>query len=113
MDGHFGGVVMAFEKLVEEKIREAMVRGEFNNLPGKGRALNLEEYFKTPEDIRMTNSILKNAGIVPREVELLVEIESLRERLANLDDPVKKARISREINDKLLSFNLLKERRRK
>ncbi|HEY6331440.1 MAG TPA: DUF1992 domain-containing protein [Blastocatellia bacterium] len=93
-------------------MREAMAKGEFDNLPGKGIALNLDDYFSAPEDVRIANSILKNAGIVPHEVELLGEIQSLRDRLGSLDDPAEKAKISREINEKLLRFNLLKEQRR-
>ncbi len=32
-----------FDRIVEEKIRAAMEAGAFNNLPGKGKPLNLEE----------------------------------------------------------------------
>jgi hypothetical protein len=104
---------MSFDKLVEEKIREAMAKGEFDNLPGKGKPVSLDEYFSTPEDIRITNSVLKNAGVVPEEVELLREVESLKERLPELRDEKQRAQLCGKINEGLLKYNLLIERRKR
>ena len=53
---------MSFDRIVEAIIKEAMERGEFDDLPGKGKPIDLTEYFETPEDVRMANSVLKNAG---------------------------------------------------
>ena len=66
---------MSFNRIAENRIREAMEQGEFDNLPGAGQPLSLEEYFSTPEDLRMAYSVLKNANCRPLEVELLNEIE--------------------------------------
>jgi hypothetical protein len=55
---------MSIESAIEQKIREAMARGEFDNLPGKGKPLDLEAYFNTPEDLRMAYSILKSNDFV-------------------------------------------------
>ena len=52
-------------KNVDEKIKEAIARGEFDNLPGRGKPLDLDAYFATPEHLRMGYSILKNADIIP------------------------------------------------
>ena len=49
---------MFSEKLIEEIIREAMEKGEFDNLPGKGKPLDLDAYFATPEDVRLGYSVL-------------------------------------------------------
>jgi Domain of unknown function (DUF1992) len=40
---------MAFERVAEQKIREAIQAGEFDNLPNAGARLDLEEYFAMPE----------------------------------------------------------------
>jgi hypothetical protein len=56
---------MSFDRIVEALITEAMERGEFDNLPGKGKPIDLTEYFETPEEVRIANSILKNAGMTP------------------------------------------------
>ncbi len=69
---------MSFQKSVDEKIEEAIAKGEFDNLPGKGKPLDLDAYFATPEHLRMAYSILKSADIIPEEMELLREIEVLK-----------------------------------
>ncbi|HLF73446.1 MAG TPA: DUF1992 domain-containing protein, partial [Anaerolineales bacterium] len=60
---------MSFDRIVEAIIQEAMERGEFDNLAGKGKPIDLTEYFETPEEVRMAYSVLKSAGITPREVD--------------------------------------------
>jgi DnaJ-like protein len=44
---------MSWSHIVEKRIREAIAQGQFENLPGAGQPLNLEEYFSTPEEVRM------------------------------------------------------------
>jgi hypothetical protein len=61
---------MSLDKIVEEIIKKARERGEFDNLPGRGKPIDLSEYFETPEDVRVAQSLLKNSGFQPPEVEL-------------------------------------------
>ncbi|RPH57254.1 MAG: DUF1992 domain-containing protein, partial [Chloroflexi bacterium] len=61
-------------KSIDEIIREAMQRGEFDHLPKTGQPLNLDDYFNTPEDLRLAYSLLKNANFLPEEAALLKEI---------------------------------------
>jgi len=102
---------MSFEKLVEEKIRAAIEAGEFDGLEGTGLPLNLDEYFAAPEDLRMTYSVLKNSRVLPREVELLREIGSLRDAIAAAA-PDQKARLNRELNERLLQYEVMMDRYR-
>lgn len=81
---------MAFSRIAENRIREAMREGRFDSLPARG-ALDLEEYFKLPPELRMAYSILKSAGLVPEEVELLREIDRLQDALAKAAEPAKPA----------------------
>jgi hypothetical protein len=101
---------MSIEKFVEEQIRKAIAEGEFDNLPGKGQPLDLDAYFQTPEDLRMCYSILKNAQVVPEEAQMLKDIEALREELAACSDEAQRKRLSKSINEKVLSLNLALER---
>lgn len=101
---------MSFEKVAEQKIREAMANGEFDNLSCKGEPVDLTSYFAVHEDLRMVYSILKNANVLPEEVELLKEIESLKEQAQACSNENDKIRIEKSVNDKLLKFNLLIER---
>jgi hypothetical protein len=104
---------MNFDKLVEEKIREAIANGEFDNLSGKGKPIDLTAYFATPEDLRLGYSILKAANVLPQEVELLKEIETLKERFESCANADEREKLKREIDDKRLKFNLLFEHYKK
>jgi hypothetical protein len=103
---------MAFDRIVEELIQKAMERGEFNHLPGQGKLIDLTEYFETPEDIRLANSVLKNAGMTPREVDLLKEIAELKQRQAAVLEEKKKQEIGRQIREKQVEFGLTIERQK-
>jgi hypothetical protein len=76
--------------LAEQKIAEAVSRGELDDLPGQGEPLNLDEDPLVPEDLRLAYRILKNAGFVPEEVRLVNEIGEL-ERLVRADPADAKA----------------------
>ena len=71
-------------KGTEAAIQNAIERGDFNDLRGKGKPLDLNDYFDTPEDIRLGYTLLKNAGYVPEEVQLLNQISELKENLIEL-----------------------------
>ncbi len=104
---------MNFDKLVESIIKEAQERGEFDNLPGKGKPIDLSAYFDTPEDVRMAYSILKNAGMNAREADLLKEIAELKQVHAAMLDEKKKKEIQKEIEKKQIEFSLMMERQRR
>jgi hypothetical protein len=104
---------MAFERIVEALIQEAMARGEFDNLPGRGKPIDLTEYFETPEEVRLANSVLKSAGMTSREVDLLKEIAELKQVLAAVLDEKKKQKIARQIQQKQVEFSLMLERQKR
>jgi hypothetical protein len=104
---------MSFDRIVEAIIKEAMERGEFDNLPGKGKPIDLTEYFETPEDVRLANSVLKNAGMTSREVDLLKEIAELKQILVAVLDEKKKAEIEQQIRQKQVEFSLRMERQKR
>jgi hypothetical protein len=101
---------MSFDKIVEALIKEAQERGEFDNLPGKGKPIDLTSYFETPEDVRVAQSVLKNAGITSPEVQLLKEIAELRQIVPAIIGDKKKDEIRKKIQEKQMEFNLLMER---
>ncbi|MCL4275125.1 MAG: DUF1992 domain-containing protein [Anaerolineales bacterium] len=104
---------MSLAKAVEAIIKEAQERGEFDNLQNKGKPLDLTAYFETPEDLRMAYSVLKNAGMVSAEVELLQEIAALKERLASTYEESQRIRIKKIISEKQLQFNVMMERQKR
>lgn len=63
------------EDIVEERIRKAMERGEFDNLKGKGRPLDLREKPFEDPDMRLAYKILSNAGYSPYWVSMGKDID--------------------------------------
>lgn len=75
------------ERLAEEKISQAIARGEFDDLPGAGRPIPDEDDLTlVPADLRMAYRVMKNAGFVPEEVRLRREIADTAQLLALCDD---------------------------
>ncbi len=65
-------MIPGFENIVEERIKQAQKKGQFDNLKGLSKPLKFEEY-QGPEELRMAHKILKNAGFLPPEIESLSE----------------------------------------
>ena len=101
-----------FDKLVEQKIREAQAAGEFDRLEGAGRPVNLDAYFATPEELRAGYAVLRNAGVLPEDAALLKEINELSARLEAGPDAPERERLRREIAELKLKYDLLRERHR-
>lgn len=72
---------------IDEQIREAQARGDFDNLPGAGKPLHLDEN-PFSGDKALAYSLLKQNGYAPPEVELAKEIrtrfEKAQEKLEKL-----------------------------
>lgn len=100
---------MAHLKNVEEQIRKAMARGDFDNLSGKGKPLDLERYFRTPEHLRMAYHILKDAGYIPPELKLKKEIELLKDKRNAASDEGERNQLNREIIEKTAIYNMAME----
>jgi hypothetical protein len=84
--------MLALDLIAEEKIRDAMRAGAFDNLPGACRPLALDDDTLIPEDLRMAYRILKNAGCVPPEIEARKEAATLRKLVAAATDDAARRR---------------------
>jgi len=101
---------VSFDRLVEAIAQEAQARGDFDNLPGKGKPIDLSAYFDTPEELRNAYALLKNAGMPPVEIELLKEIAALKERLSATNDENRRREIHKAMQEKRLQFDIRMER---
>ncbi|MEJ2096383.1 MAG: DUF1992 domain-containing protein [Deltaproteobacteria bacterium] len=90
-------MLTGFEKLVEERIRQAQKEGKFENLPGSGKPLP-EEQVTISEDIRLAYKILKNADCLPPELELKKEIKTTQDLLAAMPDTSEKYATLNKLN---------------
>jgi len=94
-----------FEKIIESRIKKAQEQGAFENLPGQGRPLALEDDQHIPEDLRMAYKVLKNADCLPPEVQLRKEIRTTEELLAGMTDTSQKYRTIKKLNYLILKLN--------
>ncbi|HTR07426.1 MAG TPA: DnaJ family domain-containing protein [Paraburkholderia sp.] len=81
------------DALVEQRIAAAAARGEFDDLPGAGAPQELDDDLFVPEEVRVANRILKNAGFVPPAVEQLRALSDLAEELAKVGDKAAQCRL--------------------
>jgi hypothetical protein len=99
-----------FWRIAEERILEAQRAGAFENLPGKGKPLELEDLSWVPEDLRIGYHILKNAHVLPPEVELLKQIHTLEDLLRYVENESERQAMARSLQEKLIRLDLLKRR---
>src|SRR5579862_1852695 len=107
--------------IAERKIQEAMEDGLFDNLPGKGKPLILDDDPLTPAHLRLTHHVLKNANVVPEWVALEKEIDTAKNAVLGFlerweagkekkRDPIEARaeylRLMKEANDLILKYNL-------
>lgn len=102
----------AWHHLAEDRINEAIARGDFSDLP-LGQPLDLREYFAQPEAERAGASLLKNAGVVPPEVELLKAVAALERELELCTDPTRAAELRDRLQTNRVALALALERRQK
>lgn len=72
--------------IAEQRIEEAMRAGAFDDLPGAGKPLDLDDDRLVPEELRAAYRMLRNAGFVPPELEARREMAELHHLLATIDD---------------------------
>ncbi len=93
-----GNIFSILDRIAEQRIREAMERGEFDDLPGQGRPLPMEDDSHIPEDLRLAYKVLKNADCLPPELELRKEITNTKALLAGITDTQEKYRQVQKLN---------------
>lgn len=109
-------------RIVEEQIREAEQRGDFDDLAGQGKPLvSNDEETALEGDLKMAHHILKNAGALPFWIELDKEIRARQEYCRTLlaavhaaaSPAVRRKAIetyrdeAKSVNDQILHFNCI------
>ena len=100
--------MLLLESLAEQKIQEAIERGELDGLPGSGRPLELNDDPLVPEELRIVYRVLKNAGFVPPEVELRREIHAAERAFQDMQPGPDRTRALRRLQ--LLNMKLAESR---
>jgi Domain of unknown function (DUF1992) len=94
-------------------LRESEASGELRAAPSYGRPLATDTgYEQTPDELRLPFKILKDAGVVPPEVEVMREISALQQQLAATADPAAQRALQQRIAEKRQHLALRLERLR-
>ena len=97
-----------FTKIIEERIRRAQKKGEFENLAGSGKPLTFDDDRCVSEDLRLAYKILKNADCLPPEVELKKEIKRTEDLLSGMQDTAEKYRTIKKLNYLIMKLNSIR-----
>ena len=93
---------------VEQQIQDAIAWGEFDNLSTQGKPLDLRE---TPAHLRMSYSILKNAQIIPPEVQVKLDVSAAELKLKDPKlAPDERAELTRQLSNLVATDGVRQER---
>jgi hypothetical protein len=101
-------MIPGFEKIVEERIRVAQKKGAFKNLPDEGRPLIFSDNGLVPEELRMAYKILKNADVIPPEIELKKEILHVESLLSGMAESAEAYHLMKKLNFLVMKYNSLR-----
>ena len=101
------------EGLVEARIKKALAEGEFDNLPGKGKPIDLSKYYGVPEHLRIAYQMMKDSGYIPEEVRLKKEMENLKEKIKQCNSEKEKQRLMKEFTEISQQFHFHMEYNKK
>src|SRR5262249_11733671 len=90
--------MLGLDAIAERRTREAQSRGDFDNLPGTGVPLALDDDALVPEELRAAYRVLKNAGFLPPELEANAEIREIEQLLQRVEGEFERARLLSRVN---------------
>ncbi len=102
-------------KLLDDDIgshlRQSEQTGELKAAPSYGKPLAFGDgYDETPAELRMGMKILKDAGVVPPEVEAMREAAELEARLHDCTDEAERRMLQQQLSDKRQAIALRLEK---
>lgn len=98
-----------FTRMAENRILEAIEAGLFDNLPGKGRPLKLEDDGHVPPELRLAYKIMKMADCLPPELEMRQEVIRLQDLVSSLPDEAEKLQQMRRLNFLVMKLGLMRK----
>ena len=106
------GTMGNFNRIAENKIKEAIEKKEFENLEGFGKPVDNSEYFKVPEEERLAFHVMKNVGVVPEALKIRKQINELIKRIKACSDQYEKEGLRSELNLLYTEYEVAMEQRK-
>lgn len=119
--------------IAEQKIREAVAKGEAKNLPGEGKPLKIENFYFLPTEFKFAYTVLKNAGYLNLGEDKKVPLSSTTDNMnipnvnlsnstnnfqektsdsLNSDEITLDVKPTKPIQEKALNYNIIRDCRR-
>jgi len=93
-----------FEGIVEQRIKQAQEKGEFDDLEGNNKPLKFSDA-NVPDELRLAHKILKNSGFTPPEVEIKKKINNTEDLLDNTKyDSDERRKLTKKLNYYLIKL---------
>lgn len=102
-----------FEFIAEQKIKAGIEEGLFENLPGEGKPLELEDLSGISPEDRMVYTILKNAGVLPPEMEARKVISDLEKQMNEINSEDERTKVRKKIDKMKMAYEIMMDKRRK
>ena len=103
--------MLIFEKIAEEKIKEWIEKEDFSKNKFYKKKIDNTDYFKVPETLRIAYHILKNANVLPRELQLKSEIIELRDMLEEITDEDEFIKKLRKFQNLIIEHNIVSHKK--
>ena len=103
--------MLIFEKIAEERIKEWIEKEDFSKNKFFGKYVDNTEYFKVPETLRIAFHILKNANVLPKELQLKSEIIKLRDMLEEISDEDEFIKKLRKFQSLIAEYNIISNKK--
>ncbi len=99
--------MLLIDQIAEQKITEAILNGELDNLPGQGQPLRLDDDSLVPEELRIAYRILKNSGYLPPAANLRKEIAGVNQFLMEAVSEDEQMKLSKRMNYLLMQLSVM------
>ncbi len=89
------------EDHIGERLHDRLVQDELMRAPSWGKPLGFADGFdETPAELRLAMKMLKDAGVVPPEVEAMRDAAALEARIAQCSDVAERRRLQQQLSEK-------------
>jgi hypothetical protein len=108
-----GQPLRTLDEEIARALEQSLASGELHHAPSFGKPLQLSDgYDETPLELRMGFKILKDAGVVPAEVEWMRGIDALRRQRDACTDESEREALNRCLSQMQQQLALRLERLR-
>ncbi|WRP07133.1 DnaJ family domain-containing protein [Rossellomorea aquimaris] len=96
----------------EQRIKKAYEDGDFKELPGFGKPLNLDDDLGVPQELKMAHRMMKNAGFTTDEMNVKKEMMRIEDLIKVCEDDLEKQELQKSLSENMLKYNAMLSKKR-